>query len=231
MWSVCWRHPCTQACSLCSKNLVVHHVSRAERSTGLTFVCIKDTGLTFVCIKDTGLTFVCIKDTGLTFVCIEDTGLTFVCIEDTGLTFVCIEDGLFGLHRYPSRLQGLDCSRGLSCPGLDMHRLVGLVVKASASGVEDPEFESCLHCGDFSGSSHTSDLKIGVIGSALGLVGLVSVYSTLRLGEVESLVCNFYLNVAACMYNCLSGSVSEINWHVACADLIMPDTWQGHLNH
>ena len=39
-------------------------------------------------------------------------------------------------------------------------RLGGLVVKASASGAEDPGFESRLRR-DFSGSSHTSDLKIG----------------------------------------------------------------------
>ena len=39
--------------------------------------------------------------------------------------------------------------------------LVGLVVKASASGVEDPGFESHLRW-DFSRSSHTSDLKIGI---------------------------------------------------------------------
>ena len=32
--------------------------------------------------------------------------------------------------------------------------------KASTSGAEDPGFESRLR-GDFSGSSHTSDLKIG----------------------------------------------------------------------
>ena len=39
-------------------------------------------------------------------------------------------------------------------------RLTGQVVKASASGAEDPGFES--HFGrDFSGLSHTSDLKIG----------------------------------------------------------------------
>ena len=57
------------------------------------------------------------------------------------------------------------------------------MVKASASGAEDPGFESRLRR-DFSGSSHTSDLKIGtpvailpgVIGSVLGLVGPVSVY-------------------------------------------------------
>ena len=40
------------------------------------------------------------------------------------------------------------------------HHLVGLEVKASASGTEDPGFESRLRR-DFSGSSHTSDLKIG----------------------------------------------------------------------
>ena len=38
--------------------------------------------------------------------------------------------------------------------------LVGLVVKASASRAEDPGFESRLRR-DFSGSNHTSDLKIG----------------------------------------------------------------------
>ena len=41
-----------------------------------------------------------------------------------------------------------------------LYRLGGLVVKASASGAEDPGFESRLRR-DFSGSSHTSDLKIG----------------------------------------------------------------------
>ena len=40
------------------------------------------------------------------------------------------------------------------------HRLGGLVVKASASGAEDPGFESRFRR-DFSGSSHTSDLNIG----------------------------------------------------------------------
>ena len=40
------------------------------------------------------------------------------------------------------------------------YRLVGLVVKASASKAEDPGFESRLRR-DFSGSSHTSDLNIG----------------------------------------------------------------------
>ena len=39
-------------------------------------------------------------------------------------------------------------------------RLVSLVVKVSASGVEGPEFESRLWQ-DLSKSSHASDLKIG----------------------------------------------------------------------
>ena len=62
---------------------------------------------------------------------------------------------------------------------------LGLVVKASASGAEDPGFESRLRR-DFPGSGHTSDLKLAlqwlprqgpdVIRSALGLVGPVSVY-------------------------------------------------------
>ena len=77
------------------------------------------------------------------------------------------------------------CILVLACihPG---DRLVGLVVKASASRAEDPGFESCWQR-DFSGSSHTRDLKIGIpvatlpdawcyIGSMLGLVGPVSVY-------------------------------------------------------
>ena len=39
--------------------------------------------------------------------------------------------------------------------------LVGLVVKASAPRAKDPGFDSRFHLGDFAGSSHTSDLKIG----------------------------------------------------------------------
>ena len=39
--------------------------------------------------------------------------------------------------------------------------LAGLVVKASASGVEYLEFDSRLRRGDFSGSRHTSNFKTG----------------------------------------------------------------------
>ena len=65
------------------------------------------------------------------------------------------------------------------------NRLAGLVVKASASGAKDPGFESRLRQ-DVSGSSHTSDLKIGTpvatlpgawhYRDRLRLVGPVAVY-------------------------------------------------------
>ena len=42
-----------------------------------------------------------------------------------------------------------------------LYCLVGLVVKVSASRAGNPEFNSCMCHGNFSGSSHTSDLKIG----------------------------------------------------------------------
>ena len=43
---------------------------------------------------------------------------------------------------------------------LSADRIVGLMVKASASRAEDPGFKSRLRR-DFSGSSHTGDLNIG----------------------------------------------------------------------
>ena len=48
----------------------------------------------------------------------------------------------------------------MDLPSFD-DRLAGLVVKASASGAEDPGFKSRLRRDFFSGLSHTSDLKIG----------------------------------------------------------------------
>ena len=83
-------------------------------------------------------------------------------------------------------------------------RLVGQVVTASASRAEDPGFESRLRR-DFSGSSHTGDLKIGTpvvtlpgawryrVSAGTGRPGV----SILCLGEMESLICSFYLRVAA----------------------------------
>ena len=52
----------------------------------------------------------------------------------------------------------------------------------------------------------------GVIGSVLRLVDPVSVYCA--WGEVESLICNFYLGVAVTK-NCLRRSVHEVHSHVA----------------
>ena len=51
----------------------------------------------------------------------------------------------------------IDDTRRVPLPG---DHLIGLVAKASASRTEDAGFKSHLRL-DFSGSSHTSDLKIG----------------------------------------------------------------------
>ena len=94
------------------------------------------------------------------------------------------------------------------------YHLVGLVVKASVSKAEDPGFESRLRQ-DFSGSSHTSDIKIGTpvatlpgdwhyrVSAGTGRHGV----SILWLGEVESLICNFYLSVAALKIVCADQSL------------------------
>ena len=85
-----------------------------------------------------------------------------------------------------------------------IYRLTGLVVKASTSAAEDLGFESHLRW-DFSGSSHASDLKIGTPVATLPGTWHYRVspwtsrsgVSILWLGEVESLICNIYLSVAA----------------------------------
>ena len=97
---------------------------------------------------------------------------------------------------------------------LPWDRLDGLVVKASALGVGDPGFEPRLRW-DFSGSSHTSDLKTGTpvatlpgawycrVSAGTGRPGV----SVLWLGEAESSICNFYLSVAACKIVCADPSL------------------------
>ena len=89
------------------------------------------------------------------------------------------------------------CKEG-SCP-CNTNRLAGLVVKASASGVEDPGYIGFFRL------SHTSDFKIGTpvatlpgawhyrVSAGTGRPGV----SILWLGEVESWICNFFLSVAA----------------------------------
>ena len=85
-------------------------------------------------------------------------------------------------------------------PTLEDH-LVGLVVKAPASRAEDPGFESRLRR-DFSGSSHTSGLKNDTPVATLPGAWSYKVSAStgrpgLSIGEVESLICNFCLSVAA----------------------------------
>ena len=85
-------------------------------------------------------------------------------------------------------------------------RLVGLVVKATASRAEDPGVPFTLApWGFFSGSSHAHDLKIGTpvatlpgawryrVSVGTGRPGV----SKLCLGEVEGWICDFCLSVAA----------------------------------
>ena len=79
------------------------------------------------------------------------------------------------------------------------------MVKASASKAADSGIDFRLCCGDFSGSSHTGDFKTGTplaplpgpwryrVSAGTGWPGV----SIVRLGEVESLICNFCLSVAA----------------------------------
>ena len=99
------------------------------------------------------------------------------------------------------------------------HRLGGLVVKASASGAEDPGFESRLRR-DFSGSSHISDLNIGIpvttlpgawryrVSAGTGRSG-VRVTGWGRKLDLQ------LLSQCGGTWNCLSRSVPEIHSHVA----------------
>ena len=77
-------------------------------------------------------------------------------------------------------------SRLIITSPFDRDHLVGLVVKASASGVEDPGFESSLQRDFFPGRVIPVTYKLafkwlpcqapGIIGSVLGMVGPVLVY-------------------------------------------------------
>ena len=79
------------------------------------------------------------------------------------------------------------------------------MAKACPSNAEDPGFNSHSRRGDCSGSSDTNDSKNGIsvatlpdawrdtVNAGTGWVGV----SIFWLGEVESLICSFYLSVAA----------------------------------
>ena len=88
-------------------------------------------------------------------------------------------------------------------------RLVGLVVKESASRAEDTGFESHLRR-NFSGSSHTSDLRIGT--PVATLPGAWRYRVSAGTGRpsvcvVVSLICNFYLSVTARKIVCADTSL------------------------
>ena len=80
-----------------------------------------------------------------------------------------------------------------------VHRLVGLVVKASASRAADRGCDFCFFHRDCSGSSQTSGFKFvlqwlscmasAVTGSALGLVGPVPVHCDRMRQKVSSASC------------------------------------------
>ena len=86
------------------------------------------------------------------------------------------------------------------------HHPVGLVVKVAILRAEDLGSIPAISLGDFSGLSHTSNLKIGTPVAALPGVQRYRVgagtcwpgVSMPWLGEVERLICNLHLSVTAC---------------------------------
>ena len=83
--------------------------------------------------------------------------------KKVGITtmFLLFSNGAFAAHDGPGpneMLSLLSCN--LRSCFLLSHCLVGLVVWASPLRAADPGFSSYMCCADFSGSSHTSDLKI-----------------------------------------------------------------------
>ena len=97
---------------------------------------------------------------------------------------------------------------------LEWHRLVGLVVRRPPRERKVPGSNPACD-GIFSGLSHTSDLKIGTpvatlpgawryrVSTGTGRPGV----SILWLDEVERLICNFYLSVAARKIVCADPSL------------------------
>ena len=102
----------------------------------------------------------------------------------------------------PGAWQGCHWSTNSKVTGMD--RLVGLVVRRPPRERKIPGSNPAC-AGIFSGSSHTSDSKIDTPVATLPDAWRYRVsagtgrpdVSVLWLGEVESLICNFYLSVAA----------------------------------
>ena len=109
---------------------------------------------------------------------------------------------------YPEHVTNMNCKQladvhGNNVDGELLFSDLCLLPLVIASAAAATGFDSCLRCGDFSGSSHTSDLKIATpVATMPGAwrhrvsagTGWPDV-STLWLSEVESLICNFYLCV------------------------------------
>ena len=103
----------------------------------------------FVCL------FVCFGFWVFFLVVVVGGGFLFVCFGFFGLFVVCL---FFFIEKHFSSFRSLTF---FHMPiNRRQNRLVGLAVKTSTSRAEDSGFESRLRR-DFSGPSHTSDLKIG----------------------------------------------------------------------
>ena len=138
------------------------------------------------------------------------------------LAYRCMTDMLVAIdHCKQDSYSHKPITQKLCCRASFRH--TGLVIKASTSGVEDLGFESLLRR-DFSASSHTNDLKIGTpvatlpgawyyrVNAGTGRPGV----SILWLGEVESLICNFYLSVAAHKIVCADASQRYTSMLLGC---------------
>ena len=77
-------------------------------------------------------------------------------------SFLLSSSKLYSVERRTRAGQTVLAELGWVC-----HRLVGLVVRASASRAEDPGIEARLRLDFFSGLNHTSDLNIGTPVAAL----------------------------------------------------------------
>ena len=111
-------------------------------------------------------------------------------------------------------------------------RLVGQVVRRPPRERKIPGSNSACD-GIFSGSSHTSDFKVGTpvatlsgawryrVSAGTGRPGV----SILWLGEVDSWICNFYLSVAARRIVCVDPSLRTSNgqMYLANHDLWLPN--------
>ena len=149
---VCWPHNVILVCNTCRTQLQYVQVPFTVSSSLLDILPVLRHTCVCVCV------------------CVEGVGV------ETGILVIPMRQGRFMCHRLkqsratehvwerkalttqPS--QSLCLQPYLILWSSVTDRLGGLVVKASASRAEGPGFESRLRR-DFSGSSHTSDLKTG----------------------------------------------------------------------